>query len=246
MGEIFMTTYKINTRSSENRWRHDHNDSMTHTVVRSANTQDRLDYRFHEIAHWLAGHAHGAEAEFVTNQTMLTDGGFVPAAVRWERVADEPLARLITTLAGEAMDTLDGIEPSEGSHDRANVRHLADAYAKIFGGTADEAIEIAWQLALDFCREHEGKIRYLGDWLGRAGTISGLALRIRLNRIDKEFNASGKKPKRKKKDIFDGIEDDDDLDATMASQETDTVEETQDQIEAGARTKTPSNPHQPI
>src|SRR5438105_2586522 len=152
-----MTKYRSISSTPDARWRHDHNNSMSRIAVRSVGTWGRdYDYRYHEIAHWLAGNAAGAEADFVTiGPTLMENDVVVPACVRWKRTADDPFSRLVTTLAGEAFDVIDGLELSESSHDRANVRKLADAYVQLYGGDQDSIIETAWQRALQFCRENE-------------------------------------------------------------------------------------------
>jgi hypothetical protein len=154
--------------------------------------------------------------------------------VRWDRTAEDPFSRLVITLAGEAMDAIDGVELSEYSHDRAHVQKCADAYVRLYGGDPDSIIETAWQRALQFCRENESLIRHLGDRLARVETFSGLALQILLDRIDPNFSQPGKRKPRKTKDIYDDIDNDDDLDATMASQESEDIDEEMVAVESGA------------
>jgi hypothetical protein len=199
---------------------------------RDMSTTRDPDYRYHEIAHWLAGNEDGAEASYVTNTPTYTDDGhIVPACCRWERVVEDPLPRLRATLAGEAVDyIMHGIEPDiDRSHDRAHARRIADAYVQIYGGTAEEVIATAWQNALAFVREHRGVIKYLGDWLARKETLSGLELRIMLDRIDEGFTHRPKRKKRPAPEDLKGTSEDD-LDETADSQEVEDIDEPMDNV----------------
>jgi hypothetical protein len=94
----------------------------------------------------------------------------------------------------------------------------ANAIERIYGDDAAEVLQAAWLDACHFAREHRATIVRLGDWLGRAGTVSGTAIRIHLDRLralpenspesatdpDEDFIA---RPKKKRKTKLAAAED---------------------------------------
>jgi hypothetical protein len=107
--------------------------------------------------------------------------------------------------------------------DQGCARHRRNGY--------EDILRRAEKAAAAFVRDHEREIIAVGDRLYRKGELSGLAIRVLLNRIgalpedvsQKEGTGVPRPKRKKKKDLQD--HDQDQLDASDASQDNDEVEE---------------------
>jgi hypothetical protein len=189
----------------------------------------RLMLSRHEGVHAIHNIEHHVEVARSTVEGEQTSRGYCVAHTIAKDDFADPFDRVVNSLVGPASDL--HFFGQRWDYDTGDHCDAIKAARAIDENGYEDILRRAEKAAAAFVRDHEREIIAVGDRLYRKGELSGLAIRVLLNRIgelpedvsQKEGTGVPRPKRKKKKDLQD--HDQDQLDASDASQDNDEVEE---------------------
>jgi hypothetical protein len=215
-----MSNYRVSTRSSDDRWRQHgtiepmqlrgipyrepvHVEPWRESVV--TRSTPRFDVRLllsrHEITHARHCIKHHVEVSYATVEGEHTSRGYCAAHTLSKDNFADPFDRVVNSLVGPASDL--HFFNHRWDHETADHRDAIAAAKAIDANNWEAIIRRGEKVAAEFVRDHEDEIIAIADRLYQKGEMSGIQIRVLLQRagVDKAFNEPGPRPKRKKKDL---------------------------------------------